>query len=214
MFGEVDYRLYLGAVCAMPLGAVFGLLFLSADATNLLTSVPALVLLVVYLVWFLGGRRSSPRLFGVVHGLLISAVFLGGVLLGAGIGDRFPKRKVAALCMLSHAIGLLLLTYSTHMAELLAFAIFHGFAWGLRGPFMQAIRADYFGRKAIGQIMGISAAIIANGQVAGPLVAGVLADMTGNYRLGFTVLAILAGMGSLVFLRATQPEPPGALAAK
>ena len=94
MFGEVDYRLYLGAVCAMPLGAVFGLLFLSADATNLLTSVPALVLLVVYLVWFLGGRRSSPRLFGVVHGLLISAVFLGGVWVSEAFNSLRPGRRL------------------------------------------------------------------------------------------------------------------------
>ena len=140
--------------------------------------------------------------------LLMTVGQVGGVLLGASIGDRFVKRKVAALCMVSHALGLLLLTYSTHMLELLAFAVFHGFAWGLRGPFMQAIRADYFGRKAIGQILGFSAALIAIGQVAGPLVAGVLADMTGNYRLGFTVLALLAAMGSVSFWQATKPDIP------
>ena len=128
-----------------------------------------------------------------------------GVLLGAAIGDRFEKRKVAALCMLSHALGLLLLTYSTHMQGLIAFAIFHGFAWGLRGPFMLAIRADYFGRSSIGAIMGVSAALIAVGQMAGPMVAGLLADLTGDYRLGFTVLAILASLGSLSFMLAKKP---------
>jgi MFS family permease len=132
-----------------------------------------------------------------------------GVLLGAGMGDRFDKRKVTALCMLSHALGLLCLTYSTGMPGLIAFAAFHGLAWGLRGPFMLAIRADYFGRHAIGVIMGISAAIVAVGQVAGPLVAGVLADLTGNYRLGFTVLAVLSALGSVSFMLATRPVRPG-----
>ena len=132
-----------------------------------------------------------------------------GVLLGAGIGDRFDKRKVTALCMLAHALGLLCLTYATGMSGLIAFAAFHGLAWGLRGPFMLAIRADYFGRHAIGVIMGISAAIVAVGQVAGPLVAGVLADLTGNYRLGFTVLAVLSAMGSVSFMLATRPVRPG-----
>ena len=107
--------------------------------------------------------------------MLMTFAQLLGVLLGAGMGDRFEKRKVAALCMLSHALGLLFLTYSTHLHELLAFAVFHGLALGLRGPFMQAIRADYFGRNAIGIIMGLSAAIIAVGQIAGPMAAGVLA---------------------------------------
>ena len=132
-----------------------------------------------------------------------------GVLLGAGIGDRFDKRKVTALCMLAHALGLLCLTYATGMSGLIAFAAFHGLAWGLRGPFMLAIRADYFGRQAIGVIMGISAAIVAVGQVAGPLVAGVLADLTGNYRLGFTVLAVLSALGSVSFMLATRPVRPG-----
>ena len=132
-----------------------------------------------------------------------------GVLLGAGIGDHFDKRKVSALCMLSHALGLLCLTYATGMSGLIAFAAFHGLAWGLRGPFMLAIRADYFGRQAIGVIMGISAAIVAVGQVAGPLVAGVLADLTGNYRLGFTVLAVLSALGSVSFMLATRPVRPG-----
>jgi sugar phosphate permease len=133
-----------------------------------------------------------------------------GVLLGASIGDKVEKRKVAALCMLSHAVGLLFLTYSTSMPELFAFALFHGLAWGLRGPFMQAIRADYFGRHAIGAIMGISTAIIAVGQIGGPMMAGLLADLTGDYRLGFTVLAMLAALGSVSFMLATQPLPPSA----
>lgn len=93
-------------------------------------------------------------------------------------------------------VGLLLLTYGTHPLLVVGFAVIHGIAWGLRGPFMQAMRADYFGLQAIGMIMGLSAFIIALGQVAGPMVAGILADATGNYPAGFTVLALIAGSGS------------------
>jgi MFS family permease len=133
---------------------------------------------------------------------------LAGVLMGATMGDWFEKRKVAALCMLAHGIGMLCLTYATSMVMLVAFGVFHGIAWGLRGPFMQAIRADYFGRNAIGMIMGLSAAIIALGQIAGPMIAGVLADLTGDYQLGFSLLALLAALGSLSFMLATKPQRP------
>ena len=129
-----------------------------------------------------------------------------GVTLSATIGDRFEKRFLAALCMLGHMLGLLLLTYATHPAQVVAFAILHGMAWGLRGPLMQSIRADYFGRNAIGMILGLSSVIIALGQIAGPMVAGILADLTGNYRTGFTVLALTAGCGSLLFLFAVRPQ--------
>ncbi len=133
---------------------------------------------------------------------------IGGVAIGWLVGDRFKKRLVAAVCMLMHMAGLLLLTYAVGVAMVIGFALLHGVAWGLRGPFMQAIRADYFGRAAIGMILGLSYMIIVVGQVGGPMIAGVLADMTGDYRLGFTILALLAGTGSLFFLFARRPKPP------
>ena len=137
--------------------------------------------------------------------LVMTCCQVGGVLVGAAIGDWFDKRKVSALCMLAHALGLLCLTFAMGMPMLLGFALFHGVAWGLRGPFMQAIRADYFGRNAIGMILGMSAAIIALGQIGGPMIAGMMADWTGNYRGGFTVLAVLSALGSLTFMLATKP---------
>jgi MFS family permease len=103
---------------------------------------------------------------------------------------------------------LLSLTYATGPAMLCAFALLHGVAWGLRGPFMQAIRADYFGRRSIGMIMGLSAAVIAVGQVGGPMIAGGLADLTGDYRLGYTLLALIAATGAIAFATATPPVRP------
>ncbi len=137
---------------------------------------------------------------------LMTAAQVVGVLIGGAIGDRTEKRIVAAICMLMHASGLLLLTYASGNAMLVGFALLHGTAWGLRGPFMQAIRADYFGRRSIGMILGLSAMITAIGQIAGPLLAGIMGDATGNYRLGFTVLAIIAALGSLLFWFARRPD--------
>jgi sugar phosphate permease len=136
---------------------------------------------------------------------LMTFAQIGGVMLGWAIGDRYEKRRVAAVCMLMHAAGLAMLTWATGLAMLVGFAVLHGAAWGLRGPFMQAIRADYFGRRSIGMILGLSALIIVIGQIGGPMIAGVLADLTGNYRAGFTVIAALAGLGSLFFLLAKRP---------
>jgi sugar phosphate permease len=136
---------------------------------------------------------------------LMTVSQVGGVLVGWAVGDRCEKRYIAALCMVMHSAGLLMLTYANGVAMLVGFAILHGGAWGLRGPFMQALRADYFGRRSIGMILGLSAMIIVVGQIGGPIVAGIFADLTGNYRAGFTTLALLAGVGSLFFLMAKRP---------
>jgi sugar phosphate permease len=143
---------------------------------------------------------------------LVTLFQIGGVMIGWVIGDRFEKRLIAAACMLMHCLGLLSLTYAGTAASttslVIVFAALHGVAWGLRGPFMHAIRADYFGRSAIGMILGLSFMIIVIGQIGGPMIAGLLADMTGNYRTGFTVLALLAGVGSMFFVLAKRPAPP------
>ena len=128
-----------------------------------------------------------------------------GILVGAAVGDQWNKRYVSSACMLAHMFGLLALTYANHLWMLAAFAILHGGAWGLRGPIMQAMRADYFGLQAIGMILGLSAILVAIGQVAGPLLAGYFADLTGNYRVGFTILAATAGSGSVLFMLAKRP---------
>jgi len=144
---------------------------------------------------------------------------IGGIALGWAIGDRYDKRTLSAICMLMHMAGLLSLTYAAatplpSSVMIVAFAILHGSAWGLRGPFMQAIRADYFGRSAIGMILGLSFMIVVLGQIGGAMISGILADATGNYRAGFTVVALLAGLGSVFFLLAKRPLPPARAAAE
>jgi len=135
-----------------------------------------------------------------------------GMVAGGALGDKIEKRMIAAACMFMHMLGLLLVAYATNIGMVVAFAALHGFAWGARGPLMQAIRADYFGRSSFGAIMGASTTIFMWGQIAGPLLAGLIADATGDYVTGFTVLAVLAGMGSGFFIFARRPVPPGSVA--
>ena len=142
--------------------------------------------------------------------MLMTACQIVGVLIGGAIGDDYDKRRISATCMLAHAIGLCLLAYASGPLMLVGFAVFHGIAWGVRGPLMQAIRADYFGRRAIGKILGVSALIVAIGQVCGPMIAGAMADATGDYRLGMTLLAAAAAAGSLMFLAARSPRQASA----
>jgi MFS family permease len=134
---------------------------------------------------------------------LVTAVAqaLGGVL-----GDRFSKRHLAIGAMFAHAAGVLALAWLPTPVGIPLFLVFHGGAWGVRGPLMGAMRADYFGASHFGAIMGASTVVFTVGQLAGPMLAGVMADIFGNYRFGFTVLAVLAGFGSLAFYLASPPE--------
>ena len=139
---------------------------------------------------------------------LMTVMQMIGLPLGGYLGDRFEKKKIATLAMFGHASALIMVAYATNLAMVIFFAVVHGLAWGMRGPLMQAMRADYFGRKAFAQVMGYSSMITMFGMTGGPLVAGILADQLGDYQLGFTILGAAAGIGSVFFVFATRPTPP------
>jgi sugar phosphate permease len=136
---------------------------------------------------------------------LLTVMQLTGQLTGGWLGDRVSKRWICAGCMLGHAAALMILGLATAFWMVLAFAVLHGLSWGMRGPLMAAIRADYFGSGSFGMISGVSSMVIMFGMMLGPLVAGILADRTGSYVPGFSVLAALAAAGSIAFVRARRP---------
>ncbi|MGD9892036.1 MAG: MFS transporter [Dehalococcoidia bacterium] len=162
----------------------------------------------VHLVSFLKEGKGYSVTEGAAVFALLTGASLVGQIGGGLLGDRFNKRKVVILCMLGHAVALLLLAYSVTVWMVVLFALIQGLAWGTRGPLMAAIRADYFGRAAFGAISGYASLVITLGTISGPMLAAILADQLGDYRVGFTVLALLAGLGSIFWILAKPPHPP------
>jgi len=181
--------------------AAFWYIALGHGAALLVVSA-VLVHMVVHVTERLGyslGQAATVVAFMTVMQML-------GQVGGGWAGDRFNKRAIASGCMVAHAVALLLLAFAVTFWMVAAFAVLHGLAWGIRGPLMSAIRADYFGSTAFGTITGTSSMIVMLGMMGGPLIAGILADRTGSYELGFAILAALAGLGSIFFVLARRPR--------
>jgi sugar phosphate permease len=138
---------------------------------------------------------------------LMTGVSIAGQLLGGVLGDRVDKRALATGGMLGHALAMVLLALASSPLTVTLAAVVHGVSWGLRGPLMGALRADYFGRESFAAVMGFSSLIVMLGTVGGPLMLGILTDVTGRYAPGFTVLAALAAVGSLGFATLRRPTP-------
>ncbi len=139
---------------------------------------------------------------------LMTGVSIVGQLLGGLLGDRVDKRLLATGGMLGHALAMLLLAVATTPAMVMVGAVVHGVSWGLRGPLMGALRADYFGRESFAAVMGSSSLIVMLGSVGGPLLVGILTDLTGTYAPGFASLAALALVGSIGFATLRRPRLP------
>ncbi len=179
--------------------------FISAGHGAALLGVSAVMVhLIVHVTERLGySLRQSAALLA-----LMTVMQVSGQLAGGWAGDRWSKRLIASGCMLAHAIALAMLATAATFGMVVGFAILFGLAWGVRGPLMGALRADYFGGAAFGTITGFSSMVAMLGMMGGPLLAGILADRTGSYQVGFMTLAILAALGSVFFALAVRPAPP------
>ena len=170
-------------------------------ACSLLIVSAVMVHLVPHLTEGLG--YSLTLAGGVVA--FMTACHIGGQLLGGYFGDRLNKRLICAGCLVAHTVGLLLIAYAENVVMVIAFVLLYGTAMGIRGPLAVALRADYFGPKAFGTILGVSMSIAMIGMSTGPLVAAFTADAFGSYRIGFTILAAGAAVGAVCFLAAKRP---------
>jgi MFS family permease len=170
-------------------------------ALALLTVSAVMVHLIAHLTE--GMDYSMAQAGGVVA--LLTGFQMLGQLSGGYLGDRFNKRLICVVCMVAHAAGLLLVTFAGSFLMVLCFTILHGLAWGTRGPLMVALRADYFGPSSFGTIMGFSSLIVMLGMSSGPVFAGIMADIYGNYEVGLAVLAGLSLLGSFCFAAAKPP---------
>lgn len=135
---------------------------------------------------------------------MTAAMFVGQVI-GGLLGDHLSKRILAAAAMFVHVLALVGLALIPTLVGVIVFAILQGTAWGVRGPLMGALRAEYFGRASFPMIMGISSLVVMLGATSGPVLAGVLADATGSYQLSFLMLALIGIAGAGMFALARPP---------
>ena len=188
----------------------FWMIALGHGAALLVVS-SVLTLLPLYLT---EDRGFSAGRAALIAGFVPLFQFIG-TFTGGYLGDRFNKRLIAGVAMLMHGSGLLAMVYFDTWITIGVFVVLHGLAWGLRGPQMAALRADYFGSSSFGPIMGLSSLIITCFAVTGPVLAGYLADRTGDFQLGFTILSLGTIAGFIFFVFATPPKriPASATAA-
>ena len=68
--------------------------------------------------------------------------------------------------------------------------------------------ADYYGRRSLGVIRGVTEPLTSFGQAIGAVLAGVVFDLTDSYELAFATFAILSGLAMLLVLFARPPRRP------
>jgi MFS family permease len=133
-----------------------------------------------------------------ILGLMITLSIPGRLIFGS-LGDYRSKRLLLVLAMTLQAGGIFIFSQATGVLHAYAFVIIYGIAYGGAIPLLYAFRADLFGRKRFASISGFVSLFKMVGSVVGPIFAGYIFDIYGDYRFAFNVFTVLALLSAVTF---------------
>jgi sugar phosphate permease len=197
-----------------PLAAVAEPVFTRSEALR----TPAFWLLSLYglLIWPVQAGVSlhqAPNLIerglgATVAATVVSAFSAMSALAGFGagfVGRRIPLGLRLALVAALMGGGAVAMTRIEGPLLAYAAAGVFGLGIGAMHTLLPVAWADHFGRSSYGAIRGIALAIQVLAQAAGPLLSGLLRDLSGSYGLPFRCFAAVAALAMLVALFARPP---------
>ena len=143
-------------------------------------------------------------------GISLNAAFLGlGSLFWGWITERVPPRYAMAGIAVCVAVASALFIIAGSTAEILVYSTLFGFGVGGLLSVPPVAYADYYGRRSLGVIRGVTEPLTSFGQAIGAVAAGLIYDFTESYSLAFAAFAILSGLAMLLVLFARPPRRRG-----
>ena len=134
---------------------------------------------------------------------------LAGNLPGGALSDRWGRQRVFLTGSLLGVVGIVTLASvrgPQDIWKLHRFALALGTGFGARISLLSAIPADAFGGPRFGLILGLLGAGSRLGGLIGPLLGGLLFDLSGSYGVAFAAAGVAALLSGLAAWLARPPD--------
>lgn len=164
-----------------------------------------------YVAFFTDAGIPAQHAVGSLTALALSGV-VGGMFWGT-LTERWSMRSTLALVFLAEAVTTLMLLRTPDILWAYGFGVIYGFNFGGLQTLTSVMFTDYFGRRSAGAITGFAAPPQMFGNAVGPLLSGIIYDLTGFYTTAFAIIAATYLAGGAFTLFAARPVPPGVTAA-
>jgi MFS family permease len=153
------------------------------------------------------GNGLAPSTVAGLVGLY-GLAWAGGSVLWGLVAERVPARFALLGTNLLIGACMLGVTQVADVSAGIAFATVYGLMNGGKETIDALVWANYYGRRSLGAIRGMSRPLIVGANAGGGLVAGLAYDTLHSYDLVMTVFALLAIGGGFVALLARPPRAP------
>lgn len=145
-------------------------------------------------------EAEAGSFWSLVGGLSL----LSGPVFGT-LSDRIGRKYTLAMVFAIQTVAYLLVSRPLPSPFLsLSIGCFGIVAWSIPS-IMAALAGDYAGPQKAARIFGLITFIFALGQIAGPAVAGLLAEKSHNFGSSFFMAACLTALGVVLALRLQTP---------
>jgi MFS family permease len=148
-----------------------------------------------------------------VAATVVSTFSFTAALAGLGFGLLARRMGLRSLLAISGAAlgtsALLMLGIASAWQAYLAACSFGAGIGGIM-TLLPLAWADYFGRASFGAIRGVALSLQVTAQAAGPLLSGLLRDLSGSYVLSLTTFAALSFFSAFIAVLVRPPRAPGA----
>ena len=142
-------------------------------------------------------------------GISFNAIFLGvGSVVWGVVVEKVPVRFVMAAVALVMAAASFLFTTTNTAVEALAYSAIFGFGLGGMLTVPPVAYADYYGRRSLGTIRGITEPFTTFGQAVGVMIPGIVFDYISSesYMPFFFAAGSVGILTAIISLFATQPH--------
>ena len=141
---------------------------------------------------------------------LRSGIALAGTLVWGFALERLPLRPAASLQFILTGLGVGMWLLPASEWSLLAGIIFFGMGASGSQVVAELIWASYYGRLSLGTARGIAYPIQTVFAAVGPLVVGLLYDVSGSYRSSFAIMVVGCLTSAALIQLARHPVHPRA----
>jgi MFS family permease len=134
-----------------------------------------------------------------------AASILGRLIIG-GTGDRIRVKPLLIAVLTLLALSLVGLIFAQNLWTLFLAGIPFGMAYGSSSTIQPLAIVEMFGLNSMGALLGSLLFSVCIGGALGPLLSGIIFDVSNNYQLAFAVCALVALAGLVLVSRLTRPK--------
>ena len=160
---------------------------------------------IAHLVPYAEDRGISPQSAAILLSLLGVGSAVGRFAIGAA-ADRIGRWRGLGLSFGGIGLSSLVWLVSDGLAGLGAFAVLLGLSWGGAVALAPSVMADYFGTRAVSGIIGVLYAGVGVGALVGPVIAGLVFDLSESYTVAIAYSAAAPVLGAACVLVSESPE--------